>query len=101
MTMFISPFHFVNTRLAHRQQVRKALQMLSVSGVVRPGHVETRYLAHPTRINASYHRIEQTVAVPLDEPLIPSSLQRPMTIELVRIRHFIGALRPAGLQVNE
>jgi len=101
MTMFTSPFHFVKTHRARRRQVRKALQMLSVSGVVRPGHVETRYLTHPARIDAIYRRGEQTVAVPLSETSMPSLLQRPITIELARISHFVEALHPARLQVDE
>ena len=99
--MFTSPFHFVRTHRARRRQVRKALQMLSVSGVVRPGHIETRYVAHPTRVDAIYHRTDQTVVVPLDDPSMPSLLQRSMTIELARIRHIVGTLRSARLQLDE
>jgi hypothetical protein len=76
MAMFTSPFHFVKTHRARRRQVRKALQMLSVSGVLRPGHVETRYFAHPARLDAIYRGREQTVAVPHSEPSMPSLLQR-------------------------
>ena len=71
MTMFTSPFHFVKTHRARQRQVRKVLQMLSVSGVVRPGYVETRYLAHPTRIDAIYRLSEQTVAVPFSKTSMP------------------------------
>jgi hypothetical protein len=74
MTMFTSQIHFVKRHRARRRQVRKALQMLSVSGVVRPGHLETRYLAHPIRIDAIYSRTVQTVTVPFDEPSMPSLL---------------------------
>lgn len=69
--------------------------MLSVSGVVRPGHVETRYLARPTRVDVIYRRTKQTAAVPLAERSMVPLLLRPITIELARIRHFVGALRQA------
>jgi hypothetical protein len=77
--MFTSTFHFVKTHRARRRQVRKALQILSVSGVIRPGHVETRYFSRPTRVEAIYRRTQQTVAVPLAERSMTSLLQCSIT----------------------
>jgi len=101
MSLFTSPFHFVRTHRTRRRQVRNALHMLSVSGVVRPSHVETRYFAHPARIDAIYRRTEQTVAVPLANPSLPSLWRRPIKIELARIRHLVGSLRQVKLQVDQ
>ena len=48
MRILMSPFYYVRTKRARRKQVTKALQMLSVSGVVRPSHIEPRYfIAQP------------------------------------------------------
>ena len=66
--------------------------MLSVSGVVRPGHVETRHLAHPTRVDVIFRRTKQTAAVPLAERSMPAVGN---TLDLAQIRHFVCALRQA------
>ncbi len=46
MKILLSPFYLVKRQRARRRQVRNALQMLSVSGVIRPSHVETRYFSN-------------------------------------------------------
>jgi hypothetical protein len=48
MRILMSPFYYVRKKCARRRQVRKALQMLSVSGVVRPSHIEPRYFESAT-----------------------------------------------------
>jgi hypothetical protein len=54
MRILLSPFYYVRTKRARRRQVRKALQMLSVSGVVRPSYIEPRYVIGATRVDALY-----------------------------------------------
>ena len=54
MRILLSPFHYVLTKRARRRQVRKVLQMLSVSGVVRPGHIEPHYVIGTNRVDALY-----------------------------------------------
>jgi len=54
MRILLSPLYYVLTKRARRRQVRKALQMLSVSGVVRPGHIEPHYVIGTTRVDALY-----------------------------------------------
>jgi hypothetical protein len=103
MRMLTSPFHYIKTQRARRKQVRKALQMLSVSGVVRPGHIERRYFAQATQVDALYRQVERPVAVsPAQPSQDPIPLwQREVKIDLSRIRHWVGALRPARLQVGQ
>jgi hypothetical protein len=43
MHVFSSPIQYLKLRRARRKQTQTALQMLSVSGVVRLSHVELRY----------------------------------------------------------
>jgi hypothetical protein len=59
MRILLSPLYYVLTKLARRRQVRKALQMLSVSGVVRPGHIEPHYVIGTTRVDALYRQETQ------------------------------------------
>ena len=48
MHVLSSPIQYIKLRRAHKKQKRTALHMLSVSGVVRPSHVELRYSTHFT-----------------------------------------------------
>jgi hypothetical protein len=43
MHILSSPIQYIKLRKAHKKQKRTALHMLTVSGVVRPSHVELRY----------------------------------------------------------
>ena len=101
MKILLSPFYYVKTQRERRKQVCKALQMLSVSGVVRPGHIERRYFVHSTKADALYRRAERPVA---NSPARPSQApipiwHREIKFDLARIRHWVGALKPARPQV--
>ena len=43
MHVLPSQMHYLALRGAHNKQKRTALQMLALSGVVRPSHVELRF----------------------------------------------------------
>lgn len=101
MRMLAAPFQYVKRQRARRKQVRMALQMLSVSGVVRPGHVEPRYFEQAARIHALYRQADRPTAVAPVQPSPASRWQREIKLDLSRIRHWIGALKPARLQVNQ
>lgn len=45
-------------RRIHRQQTRKALQMLALSGVVRPSDVELRYSIPLIKISGTHTNLE-------------------------------------------
>jgi hypothetical protein len=67
-------------RRIHRQQTRKALQMLALSGVVRPSDVELRYSIPLIKISGTHTAPEgqsssnEQVASPLSESSPPSPL---------------------------
>jgi hypothetical protein len=56
MRMLTSPIHYMRKKRARRKQIRTVLRMLSVSGVVRPGHVEPRYCEPLSQIDALYRQ---------------------------------------------
>ncbi|SLM49915.1 protein of unknown function [Nitrospira japonica] len=49
MSLLFTPVQSIKQRLARRRQMRIALQMLAVSGVLRPGDSELRYTVPLTR----------------------------------------------------
>lgn len=49
---FSSPMQQIQLFRAHKKQKRTALQMLALSGVVRPSHIELRYSTPITSITA-------------------------------------------------
>lgn len=65
MSLLLSPVRSIKQRLARRRQMRIALQMLAVSGVLRPGDSELRYTVPLTRKRlGSDLRSRSTSAVP-------------------------------------
>ncbi len=44
MRSLTSPLQYLQSRRAHKKQKQTALHMLAVSGVVRPSHLELRYM---------------------------------------------------------
>lgn len=52
MHVLSSPVQYIKRYRARRQQTETALQMLSLSGVLRPGHVELRYAVPLASISA-------------------------------------------------
>lgn len=54
MRIFISPIVRIRKQRARRKQLRTVLHMLSVSGVIRPGHIEPRYFEASSQIDALY-----------------------------------------------
>ena len=53
MHVLPSPIQYIKLRSAHKKQKRTALQMLALSGAVRPSHVELRYTAPIASFTAS------------------------------------------------
>ncbi|MEP6959320.1 MAG: hypothetical protein ABI980_11370 [Nitrospirota bacterium] len=59
--------HHLMLRRAHKNQKRVALQLLALSGVVRPGHVELRYTALIG--STAFHAQRMTCPEPLIQSL--------------------------------
>ena len=74
------PFTAWRTRRLHAQQKRKALQMLAISGVVRPSDVEMRYSIPLIKISGTHTTPEaqeadhERVAPSLSESFPPSPI---------------------------
>jgi hypothetical protein len=96
MTIFTSPFHSIMKHRQRKRQVRTALQMLSVSGVIRPSHVEPRYYVQAAQLGAIHRQIERAAAVSQATASQTSIWQRPIKVDLASIRQWAGILRPAG-----
>ena len=96
MTIFTSPFHSIKMHRARKRQVSRALQMLSVSGVIRPSHVEPRYYVQAVQLSAIHHQQARAAAVSQATASQPSIWQRPIKLDLANIRQWAGILRPAG-----
>lgn len=101
MRILMSPFYYVRTKRARRTQVCKALQMLSVSGVVRPSHIEPRYFEGATQVDALYRQEARPIIIAHATASQTWSWQRDVKIDLARIRQWVGAFRPARLQVGQ
>ena len=56
MGILASPIRYVRKERARRRRIQTVLQMLSVSGVVRPGHVEPRYFESSIGIDALHRQ---------------------------------------------
>lgn len=71
------------TRRIHRQQKQKALQMLAISGVVRPSDVEMRYSIPLIKISGTHTTPEvqaadnERMAPSRSECFPPTQIQRP------------------------
>ena len=69
MHLFTSPIRYVKKKWARRRQLQTVLHMLSVSGVVRPGHIEPRYFEPSSQVDAIYrqkttrHQVANTSAM--------------------------------------
>ena len=46
------PIQYIKLRGTHKKQKRTALHMLALSGVVRPSHVELRYMTRDASVTA-------------------------------------------------
>jgi hypothetical protein len=64
------PVLSIQLRRAHKQQKRTALEMLTLSGIVRPSHVEPRYATRIARITA--FRTQPTVIESTQPRSIPT-----------------------------
>ena len=98
MPIFTLPFHSIKKHRASRRQLGTALQMLWVSGVIRPSDVEPRYYFSTARFNAIDRQTERPVAVSLTATSQPSIWQRPIKVDLAGICRWAGILRPSRLQ---
>ncbi|BFU93445.1 MAG: protein of unknown function [Nitrospira sp.] len=78
MSLFLTPVRSIKQRFARRRQMRIALQMLAVSGVLRPGDSELRYTVPLTRKRLGSHPHSPSVsALPMARQASPAGGSRP------------------------
>ena len=93
-----SKLHDLRVRHARTKQKRAALHMLTLSGVIRPGHSELRYETPLARMTAQDPEAtslqhSQTHAIPL--PL----WEQDLTTSLTTSWHYIGSLSSSLVQL--
>ena len=95
MDILCSLIHDIQMRRQRTQQKRTALQMLTVSGVVRPGHVELRY---PTILvsRTAYQEQRVTSQEPLIQPFRLRSWERTIALHLKQTWHWVSSLGMAS-----
>lgn len=98
MPIISSKIHDLKLRHARTKQKRAALHMLTLSGVIRPGHSELRYetpLARMTALDSESPSLQQsqTHAIPL--PL----WEQDLTTSLATTWHYIGSLSSSLVQL--
>ena len=101
MRMLTSPIRYVRKRRARQRQIRTVLHMLSVSGVVRPSHVEPRYCEPPSEIDALYRQhANGHIIAPGTRPR-PSVAHAGAALDWTKFRHWVGTFKPSSLQMEQ
>jgi hypothetical protein len=101
MGILISPIHYMKKQRARRKQLRTALHMLSVSGVIRLGHVEPRYFEPPSQVDALYRQGGKRSTVSGARIASPSAEAESTGVDWTKLRHLVGCLRPSRLQIEQ
>jgi hydroxymethylpyrimidine/phosphomethylpyrimidine kinase len=100
MRILISPIRYMRKQRARRKQLATALHMLSVSGVVRAGHIEPRYFEAPSHVDALYRQTSKRSAS--DARVARSSVGGDScSLDWTKLRQMVGSLRPSRLQIEQ
>ena len=98
MHVLPSPIQYIKLRSAHKKQKRTALQMLALSGAVRPSHVELRYATSIASITA--FRAQPTAIENPQTHLIPlRSWDHNITLIMKQTRQWAHSLSSATVQL--
>ena len=101
MHILTSPIHYMRKRRARRRQVQTVLHMLSVSGVIRPSHIEPRYFEPSSQVNALYRR-EAKPAVLCTTPAPQTPVPLPDAgLDWTKLRQLVFMVRPSHLQIEQ
>lgn len=95
MHAFSFSIHHLMPRRERKNQKQAALQLLALSGVVRPGQVELRY---PTTLisRTAYHAQRVTSQHPLIQPFPLRSWERNIGLHLRQTWHWVRSLGMAS-----
>ena len=101
MRILISPIHYMRKQRARRKQLQTALHMLSVSGVVRLGHIEPRYFEPPSHVDALYRQGGKRSMVSGARIASTSAGAESTVVDWTKLRHLVACLRPSRLQIEQ
>lgn len=101
MRMLTSSIQHMQRRRARHKQVRKVLQMLSESGVLRPSHIERRYFEVSVQADSLKRQVSSLESVADNSPARSLPWQKIGRIDLAALRHWIGSSRQARLQIEQ
>ncbi|MBU6482656.1 MAG: hypothetical protein KGS09_19205 [Nitrospirae bacterium] len=93
-----SSIHYIKLRRARKEQKRTALRMLTLSGVVRPSHVELRYAAPIASITALRAQPMATER-PQSQPLPGRSCEHMITLNMTRAWQWTRSLSSSLVQL--
>jgi len=99
MRILTSPLHYVRTKRARRKQVRTVLHMLSVSGVIRPSHIEPRYFEPASQLDAlPCQEVKRSGSASLPETALT---RQNLGFDWTKVRQLIVTIRPSRLQIEQ
>jgi hypothetical protein len=101
MRILISPIHYMRKQRARRKQLQTALHMLSVSGVIRLGHIEPRYFEPASHVDALYRQSGKRSTVSGARMAAASVGGESTSFDWTKLRHLVGSLRSSRLQIEQ
>lgn len=96
MNILTSPIVRMRKQRARRKQLRTVLHMLSVSGVIRPGHIEPRYFEASSQVDALYRHQAKRPQPAAGATVIKSQF----SFDWTKLRQWILA-KPSSLQIEQ
>ena len=95
MHILKSPIVRIRKQRARRKQLRTVLHMLSVSGVIRPGHIEPRYFEASSQVDALYrHQAKRPQAA------AGATVKSHVSFDWTKLRQWVLA-KPSSLQTEQ
>jgi hypothetical protein len=98
MQILSSPIHYIKLRRARAKQKQTALHMLSLSGVLRPGHVELRYTTPIASIKA-FHTQPTAIEHLQTQPIPSRSWEHNMTLNMKQTWQWTRSVSFALVQI--
>ena len=97
MDILSSPIQYIKLLIAHKKQKRTALHMLTLSGVVRPSHVELRYSTPIASITA-FRRQPTMIGHPEAHPIPFSAWNHTATLNMKQTQQWARSLSSSLVQ---
>ena len=98
MHVLSSQIQYMKLRRARTKQKRTALHMLTLSGVVRPSHVELRY-ATPIASITAFRAQPTAIEHPQTQPIPSRSWEHNFTLNIKQTRQWARSLSSSLVQL--